>query len=631
MSIQDYYSSSPFRQHVGTNYAPSERELVQIDSFLQSPKRRLADVSAEIESVQRVLDELQTRKTALSKVIHAHEALKNPIRRLPREVLQEIFLHCLPTDHLPTLDNASAPLVLTRVCRAWRTLVQTTPALWSAVHIAIPGGSEEHHAFQQGRIEQCQARGPHAPFCAAILAHAFHIHTLSLAVPDRFLKIFTETPRPNADDPAWPLLHKVTLDRGMNGEYGHPIVSTTQLQLWKAPNLKYISWNALEGIEVTGDDQAQGAEEFDKAPWCEFSARETRSILHATPMLRTLKITIARHDELVRLGPGPHLASGMPKMLALQHLRKLNLTDTYIDPSTNPTVFMEDLQLPALEDLAYNLRNANLNNLDSPERFPPPGNPFLLRFLRAQRQPILIKKLRISATAASRKGFMECLRRMPLLEQLWVTSGTLPPRHDVDFEEEEKLNWYIRPDDDLLQAFTVETEAGSGEVLCPKLHSIRLDRSECSLEAVKTLVEHRNNLSGSIAMTPPYVPIRRLRLNLSSVPRPVFVPCQAKRLATCALEEELRELGIDITVEMKDQRGYHSAELWRNHLMRMQRYDPKEGLPHPNSRSLAFTTGSGGGSAGLRAGEPAEEGGDGAQKASVDFHNALELPPFGFA
>ncbi|KAJ3541964.1 hypothetical protein NMY22_g3688 [Coprinellus aureogranulatus] len=558
----------PQSAHVGTNYVPSERELVQIDSFLQSPKRRLAEVSAEIESVQRVLNELQTRKTALSEVIHAHEALKNPIRRLPREVLQEIFIHCLPTDHLPTLDNAEAPLVLTRVCRAWNTLVQETPALWSALHIVVPGGSEEHHAFQQAKLEG------HTAFCAAILAHAFHIHTLTLAVPDRFLKIFTETPHPNAGGPAWPLLHKVILDRGMNGEYGHPIVSTTQLQLWKAPNLKYISWNAvwddfpsletnwgqLEGIEVTGDDQAQGAEEFDKAP--------------------------ARHDELVRLGPGPLLASGMPKTLALQHLRRLDLTDTYIDPSTNPTVFMEDLQLPALEDLAYDLRNANLNNLDSPERFPPPGNPFLLRFLRAQRQPILIKKLRVSATAASRKGFIECLRRMPLLEQLWVTSGTLPHRHDVDFEEEEKLNWYIRPDDDLLQAFTVETEAGSGEVLCPKLHSIRLDRSECSLEAVKSLVEYRNNCSGLTAVPSPCVPIRRLFLNLSSVPRPVFVPRQAKRLATCALEEDLRELGIDITVEMKGQTGYHSMSFWRNQMRQPHRYDPKEGLPHPNSRCV---------------------------------------------
>ncbi|KAJ3541966.1 hypothetical protein NMY22_g3684 [Coprinellus aureogranulatus] len=429
---------------------------------------------------------------------------------------------------------------------------------------------------------------------------------MTRSVPDRFLKVFTETPHPIPDpDPIpWPLLHKVILDRALNGEYGDPIVPIPHLELWKAPNLKCISWNAiwhdflsvetnwgqLEGIEVTGDDQSQYAYEFDGGPYCEFSAQEARRILAATPMLRTLKIALAQHDQMRGLGQGQLSTVSVPQPLVLQHLTKLDLVDTYIDPATKPTIFLEHLQLPALEHLTYDLFNSNIDNLNSSQPHPPADDPFLLRFIRAQKQPVRIKKLAISATAISRKGFLECLRRMPLLEQLWVTFGTLQARLNEDGEditlletEDERLKWDVRPDDEMLQAFMVDerARAETDQILCPKLHSIRLDRSICSLEAVKVLVDHRNRLS-KLAAVPPCVPFRRLSIDLP-VPRPIFVPRSARRLATCELEEELREIGIDATLKLRDHNGLHRSSFQPYTAKSWHRYDPNDGLPQANS------------------------------------------------
>ncbi|KAJ7614056.1 hypothetical protein FB45DRAFT_937813 [Roridomyces roridus] len=63
----------------------------------------------------------------------------SPTDGLPDDVLEEIFLACLPT---PTNDcemNAcEAPLLLGRICREWRTVSLSAPRLWTSLRIAEP-------------------------------------------------------------------------------------------------------------------------------------------------------------------------------------------------------------------------------------------------------------------------------------------------------------------------------------------------------------------------------------------------------------------------------------------------------------------------------------------------------------
>ncbi|KAJ7859726.1 hypothetical protein B0H13DRAFT_2356019 [Mycena leptocephala] len=61
---------------------------------------------------------------------------------MPRDIWEEIFLHCLPVSpdpdtpcynrKSPTSIHLTAPLILLQVCRAWRTVALSLPDLWTS-------------------------------------------------------------------------------------------------------------------------------------------------------------------------------------------------------------------------------------------------------------------------------------------------------------------------------------------------------------------------------------------------------------------------------------------------------------------------------------------------------------------
>ncbi|KAJ7069488.1 hypothetical protein C8F01DRAFT_1112917 [Mycena amicta] len=63
------------------------------------------------------------------------------MRRIPQDVLQEIFLQCLPKDRNPAMSAFEGPVLLGRICAEWRLLVLQTPALWARIHIVEPSTS----------------------------------------------------------------------------------------------------------------------------------------------------------------------------------------------------------------------------------------------------------------------------------------------------------------------------------------------------------------------------------------------------------------------------------------------------------------------------------------------------------
>ncbi|KAF8630412.1 hypothetical protein AX15_002963 [Amanita polypyramis BW_CC] len=56
---------------------------------------------------------------------------------MPIEIVQKIFLHCLPNDEYTRPDRRSAPLLLTQVCSSWRDVALKTPRLWNSLWIQL--------------------------------------------------------------------------------------------------------------------------------------------------------------------------------------------------------------------------------------------------------------------------------------------------------------------------------------------------------------------------------------------------------------------------------------------------------------------------------------------------------------
>jgi hypothetical protein len=90
------------------------------------------------------MDRIVQKRDAVLVYETLHMALVAPIKRLPPEVLSEIFLHCIDTDSsdlhnerdlAPRLDKA--PLLLGSVCSRWRSISLSTPRLWASFALTV--------------------------------------------------------------------------------------------------------------------------------------------------------------------------------------------------------------------------------------------------------------------------------------------------------------------------------------------------------------------------------------------------------------------------------------------------------------------------------------------------------------
>ena len=148
---------SPYAPHLHTNYSPSASEILDIRNLLTEPLTRLSTLDAEIERLNSTICVLYDQRRALSEEIEAHRALISPFRQVPLDVVGEIFAHCLPTHHNAVVSVRVAPLLLGRVCSAWRSITLSTSRLWASLHIPTPRSYLFGPASIREMATRCQA------------------------------------------------------------------------------------------------------------------------------------------------------------------------------------------------------------------------------------------------------------------------------------------------------------------------------------------------------------------------------------------------------------------------------------------------------------------------------------------
>ncbi|KAJ3994399.1 hypothetical protein F5050DRAFT_1575711, partial [Lentinula boryana] len=127
-----------------TNDPLTQEEEDIFRDFLGDRESRLSQLGARIVSVQALLKELEISQSEHQMAITQCKMLLNPIRRLPPDLLREIFLHgaghymdaekhLLSTTH--SLDLQSPPWSFSRVCRSWKEITIHTPFLWTRVKV----------------------------------------------------------------------------------------------------------------------------------------------------------------------------------------------------------------------------------------------------------------------------------------------------------------------------------------------------------------------------------------------------------------------------------------------------------------------------------------------------------------
>ncbi|KAJ7677611.1 hypothetical protein B0H17DRAFT_944665, partial [Mycena rosella] len=123
-------SESPFASKLATNYWPEDVEILDIKALLVEPAQRLKCLDDEITDLQAALDSLREERGRIEAYVDAHKALISPARRLPFDIIQEIFLACIPAHRNCAMSSSEAPVLLGRICSSWRTISLSTPRLW---------------------------------------------------------------------------------------------------------------------------------------------------------------------------------------------------------------------------------------------------------------------------------------------------------------------------------------------------------------------------------------------------------------------------------------------------------------------------------------------------------------------
>lgn len=125
-----------------TLFQSSNKETEMAASIVSAAERDLPSIDVLVNSTaeQQQLVALQTRRIAIKEKIQSFGTLKEPIRRIPDELLHEIFRNCLGFDlilpqKLRVLSSNSALVCdiasFSAVCYRWHEAIMNSPSLWT--------------------------------------------------------------------------------------------------------------------------------------------------------------------------------------------------------------------------------------------------------------------------------------------------------------------------------------------------------------------------------------------------------------------------------------------------------------------------------------------------------------------
>ncbi|EJD35273.1 hypothetical protein AURDEDRAFT_93216, partial [Auricularia subglabra TFB-10046 SS5] len=107
--------------------------VAQSSAAVHAAERELAEVLDKLALTRSVHDMLCDEQTSVSERLRQSRGLVHPIRRLPPEVLAEVFTACLSDEQLHSLS--AVPYPVSQVCRRWRSVALQTPRLWTYVSV----------------------------------------------------------------------------------------------------------------------------------------------------------------------------------------------------------------------------------------------------------------------------------------------------------------------------------------------------------------------------------------------------------------------------------------------------------------------------------------------------------------
>ncbi|KAK0237529.1 hypothetical protein EDD85DRAFT_936534 [Armillaria nabsnona] len=140
-------------QLLRSNDAPIDADIKFLKGYIAGKQKLLKELNAHRAALSAAEKLLTTLLSTLKSDIAQYEKAVHPIRRLPPEVLSEIFLQCIDEDGTEneasrfldeaplrpksSLDPSQCPWMLSKVCSKWRAISLSFSRLWSNIHLHV--------------------------------------------------------------------------------------------------------------------------------------------------------------------------------------------------------------------------------------------------------------------------------------------------------------------------------------------------------------------------------------------------------------------------------------------------------------------------------------------------------------
>ncbi|KAJ7474150.1 hypothetical protein FB451DRAFT_1466697, partial [Mycena latifolia] len=119
---------------VQSNEPVSEPQALHVRRIIDDTLTSLFELEEEISRVLLSLLKLENERRLRSEYAATLKGVLSPIRRIPSEILAEIFLVCrddaLDAFQYSVADPRRAPMLLGHVSSRWRQVSRSSPRLW---------------------------------------------------------------------------------------------------------------------------------------------------------------------------------------------------------------------------------------------------------------------------------------------------------------------------------------------------------------------------------------------------------------------------------------------------------------------------------------------------------------------
>ncbi|KAK0237413.1 hypothetical protein EDD85DRAFT_1022737 [Armillaria nabsnona] len=137
-SLQSFVLSNAAPSHddcalIKDSLSSLSAKSAHLDDIIAQQDEAIAKLSLILDNYKDFREAMLSEQACVQDLIERHRrALSSPIRRLPVDIMREIFL--LASSN--AADVKDFPWIATHTCTEWRDIATQTPMLWSKIHVA---------------------------------------------------------------------------------------------------------------------------------------------------------------------------------------------------------------------------------------------------------------------------------------------------------------------------------------------------------------------------------------------------------------------------------------------------------------------------------------------------------------